>query len=97
MVREVLEGACTQVKGLSNRPPEIFLSEFGSSSVDYMVCVWTENPWQGKKVKSDLNEAIWWALKDAGIVIAYPQLDLHLADGFGRPDGSDRPGENRKV
>jgi len=25
-----------------------------------------------------LNEAEWWPLKDNGITIAYPQLDLHL-------------------
>jgi small-conductance mechanosensitive channel len=28
--------------------------------------------------RSDLNKAIWWALADAGITIAFPQLDVHL-------------------
>jgi small-conductance mechanosensitive channel len=27
---------------------------------------------------SGLNEAIWWSLKDAGIVIAFPQVDVHF-------------------
>ena len=35
---------------------------------------------------SQLHEAIWVALKDAGIVIAFPQLDLHVKD-LCRPDG----------
>jgi small-conductance mechanosensitive channel len=28
--------------------------------------------------ESELNQAIWWALKKEDIVIAFPQLDLHL-------------------
>ena len=28
--------------------------------------------------ESDLRDAIWWALRNAGLVIAYPQMDLHL-------------------
>ena len=84
-VRDVLEEAGTRVEGCTERPPAVYLTEFGSSSVNYMVCVWTKNPWKGRETKSHLNEAVWWALKDAGIVIAYPQLDLHLPDGLERP------------
>ncbi|HKJ29626.1 MAG: mechanosensitive ion channel [Desulfuromonadales bacterium] len=84
-VRDVLEEAGTRVEGCTERPPAVYLTEFGSSSVNYMVCVWTKNPWNGRETKSHLNEVVWWALKDAGIVIAYPQLDLHLPDGLESP------------
>ena len=30
------------------------------------------------RCRSQLNEAIWWALKDAGITIAFPQVDVHF-------------------
>ena len=30
------------------------------------------------RLRSELNEAIWWALNAAGIVIAFPQRDVHL-------------------
>jgi len=40
--------------------------------------VWIEDPWGIGQYISDLNEAIWWSLKDAGIVIAFPQLDVHF-------------------
>jgi small-conductance mechanosensitive channel len=58
--------------------PVVLMKQFGSSSVDFIVSVWIENPWQLRKLRSDLNEAIWRALKEAGITIAFPQLDLHL-------------------
>jgi small-conductance mechanosensitive channel len=31
-------------------------------------------------ILTNLNEAVWFALKDAGITIAFPQLDVHLDD-----------------
>jgi small-conductance mechanosensitive channel len=37
-----------------------------------------EYPWDMGPRKSLSNEAIWKVLKEAGIVIAFPQLDLHL-------------------
>jgi small-conductance mechanosensitive channel len=31
-----------------------------------------------RRARSDLNEAIWWALKEQDVVIAFPQLDVHF-------------------
>ena len=39
------------------------------------------DPWRAPRLRSTLNEAVWWALKDAGITIAYPQLDVHFPKG----------------
>lgn len=61
-----------------NKEPRIFLLGFGDSSVDFEVGVWISDPWRVRIHKSELNQAIWWALKEAGVVIAFPQLDLHL-------------------
>jgi small-conductance mechanosensitive channel len=78
-VREVLEGVCSNFDGLSaQHDPVVLLTDFGDSSVNYQVYVWIEDPWNRRVIKSELNEAVWWALKDAGIVIAFPQLDVHL-------------------
>ena len=60
------------------------MREFGASSVNFVVSVFTENPWNLRQQRSALNEAIWWALKDAGITIAFPQLDVHLDDSVTR-------------
>ncbi len=60
------------------KDPRVFLTDFGDSSVNFRVSVWIEDPWDARVLLSNLNDAIWWALKNAGIVIAFPQLDVHL-------------------
>ena len=46
--------------------------------MDYELSVWIEDPWASRRCRSDLREAVWWALKDAEVTIAFPQLDVHL-------------------
>ena len=58
--------------------PVVLLTGFGSSSVDFEVSVWTDDPWNSRRLLSNLNFAIWWGLKDAGVTIAFPQQDVHL-------------------
>jgi len=79
LVREVLEKTAHQAAWrMQDKDPVILLTEFGSSSVDWEVSVWIDDPWNVRRLKSKLNELIWWALKDAGITIAFPQLDVHF-------------------
>jgi small-conductance mechanosensitive channel len=79
LVRATLEGAVAKLEWRSRtKPPVVFMKEFGNSSVDWEASVWFDDPWNRQRRNSDLHEAIWWALKDAGITIAFPQLDLHL-------------------
>jgi small-conductance mechanosensitive channel len=81
-VRAVLETAARDLPWRSTaKEPVVMLKGFGGSSVDFQVSVWTEDPWRLPQELSALHEAIWWALKDAGIVIAFPQLDVHLDPG----------------
>ncbi|GAB4238102.1 MAG: hypothetical protein Kow00109_12390 [Acidobacteriota bacterium] len=78
-VREVLERTAQAIPWRwQGREPRVLLRAFGSSSVDWEVSVWIDDPWISQRRLSDLNEAIWWALKDAGITIAYPQIDVHF-------------------
>ena len=78
-VRNVLEKASAELDWRhQERKPVVQLIAFGSSSVDYDVSVWIEDPWQASARRSDLREAIWWGLKEHGIVIAYPQVDVHF-------------------
>lgn len=78
-VREVLEAAANSMDDLSkHHAPTVWLTDFGNSSVNYEVCIWIENPWDFLRITSALNEAVWWGLKDAGITIAFPQLDVHF-------------------
>ena len=78
-VRDVLEKSCRTIDGLSTqRTPVVTLNDFGNSSVNYHIYVYIENPWNRRVIRSHLNEAIWWGLKEAGIEIAFPQLDVHF-------------------
>jgi small-conductance mechanosensitive channel len=85
-VREVLTRAAGGLAGRESSPaPRVLLAEFGNSSVNYDVSVWINDPWSAPVRRSELNEAIWWGLKEAGITISFPQLDVHF----------DRPVEER--
>ena len=59
--------------------PQVQLKGFGASSVDFEVQLWIDDPWNANTRLSELYKAIWYALKEAGIVIAYPQLDVHIS------------------
>lgn len=79
LVRDTLEAAAAKIPWRSQKKePVVIMRQFGSSSVDFEVSVWVEDPWNIGQFISDLNEAIWWSLKDANIVIAFPQLDVHF-------------------
>jgi small-conductance mechanosensitive channel len=81
-VREVLEKAAARVDHRADaKEPVVFMKEFADSSVVWEVSIWTSDPWRSPRLRSDLNESVWWALKDAGITIAFPQLDLHFPEG----------------
>jgi small-conductance mechanosensitive channel len=62
----------------SEKEPLVMLTTFGNSSVDFEVSVWINDPWSARQAISKLHDAIWWALKDVGVTIAFPQLDVHF-------------------
>jgi small-conductance mechanosensitive channel len=83
MVREVLVKTAEALEWrLREQEPRILMKEFGDSSVNFEVSVWMDDPWMMQRRRNQLNEAIWWALKDAGITIAFPQVDVHFDSQF---------------
>jgi small-conductance mechanosensitive channel len=82
-VRKVLEEAAEGIPWrLRDEPPRVQLLGFGDSSVNWEVSVWMADPWKAPASLSRLNEVLWFALKESGITIAYPQQDVHLDAGF---------------
>ena len=62
---------------LENPPPEVRFVEFGDSSLNFELLVWIDV----KKIpvplaKSNLNYMIWYAFKEKGIQIPFPQRDV---------------------
>lgn len=58
--------------------PVVLLTGFGDNSVNFDVSVYIEDPWHAPRARTRLNRAIWDALKELEIVIAFPQVDVHL-------------------
>ncbi len=79
LVRQVLLAAADGVEGQEpGREPVLLLRDFGSSSVDFELSIWIDDPWRRDLRASDLRDAIWWALQDAAITISFPQIDVHF-------------------
>jgi small-conductance mechanosensitive channel len=78
-VMDILMEAAESLEWRSQaKRPLVFMKEFGSSSVDFEVSVWINDPWRAPILRSKLMESIWFALLGAGVTIAFPQMDLHL-------------------
>ncbi|MCH9651817.1 MAG: mechanosensitive ion channel [Deltaproteobacteria bacterium] len=79
LVKATLDSACRSLSWRTQtKDPVILLRDFANSSVIFEASVWVDDPWLSRSGRSDLREAIWWAFKEAGITIAFPQLDVHL-------------------
>ena len=78
-VRQLLESVARSMSWRApQKEPVVLLTDFGNSSVDWEVSVWTDDPWAVRRRRSDLNEGIWNALQESGVTIAFPQLDVHF-------------------
>jgi len=64
---------------LANPAPAARLVAFGDNGIELELRIWIQDPEAGLvNVRSDVNLAIWRAFKAAGIVIPFPQRDLHI-------------------
>lgn len=80
VVRELLARIATEHPDVLAEPaPEIIFLDFGDSSLDFELRVWTIHQVQTpQRLKSDLYFAIFEAFREKGIEIPFPQRDLHL-------------------
>jgi small-conductance mechanosensitive channel len=64
---------------LADPGPRVFLTLFGDSSINLELGFWISDPEEGRgNVISDINIAIWRAFRENGIIIPFPQRDVHL-------------------
>ena len=63
--------------------PTVFLEQFGDSSIDFKLMVWSsEMSARPSRYRSDLNFAIAEKFREVGIEFPFPQHDVHIRDGM---------------
>ncbi len=78
LVRKLLLQAAAETTSIYRYPaPEVFCSDFGDSAVDFTLRVWLEAG-ESVRICSNLRERIFTLFRENGIIIPFPQLDVHL-------------------
>ncbi len=85
LVREALLAAASHAGVLEDPPPQVHFIDFGASSLDFELMVWTENVSGVPDLRSDLRFQIWDSLTERGIEIPFPQHDVHIRSMAGLP------------
>ena len=81
--RLLLEVASQDAGVLQNPPPDVLFDEFGDSSLNFTLRVWTlEFSDKPKVLKSKLYYEIFEKFKENGIEIPFPQRDIHFKSGL---------------
>ncbi|MGB7440168.1 MAG: mechanosensitive ion channel domain-containing protein [Coleofasciculaceae cyanobacterium] len=76
--RALLEAARSHPEVLNRPKPQVWFQEFGESSLNFDLLVWTGVPKKQFMVKSDLNYRIEACLRRYGIEVPFPQRDLNI-------------------
>jgi small-conductance mechanosensitive channel len=76
--RVLLEAAQHHPLVVDDPKPRVELRTFGESALDFELLVWTRDPRQQGRLKSDLNLRIEALFRREGIQIPFPQRDMRL-------------------
>lgn len=82
-VKKLLMEVMSEHSGvLKTPPPDVWFDEFGDSSLNFNLMVWTSQYVQRPSaLKSQLYYAVFKKFKEHGIEIPFPQRDLHIRSG----------------
>ncbi len=75
----ILQASTEHPRCSQKTPPEVFLENFGDSSINFSLYFWVDDIIEGRKrPRSDVLFSIWRKFKEHDIQIPYPQRDLHI-------------------
>jgi small-conductance mechanosensitive channel len=87
----VLEQIARDCPGINDNPgPRVRMRAFGASSLDFELLGWIHHPEMRGRVKHDLLMEIDRRFRQEGIVIPFPQQDVHIRNGT-RDEDPDQP------
>ena len=78
----LLQAAEEHLEVLRNPSPQVFFTEFGDSSLNFELLIWTSDPSRQAPIKSDLCFRIEEIFREQQISIPFPQRDINIS-----PDG----------
>lgn len=58
--------------------PQVIFNDFGSSSLDFILVFWSLDNWMLQENLSQMRFKVLSKFREYGIVIAFPQMDVHL-------------------
>ncbi|MGF1541317.1 MAG: mechanosensitive ion channel family protein [Pleurocapsa sp.] len=77
----LLKVADEHLEVLRNPKPQVFLKEFGDSSINFELLIWIADPSRQMPIKSELYFAIEAMFREQEVEIPFPQRDLHIRTG----------------
>ena len=89
VTRTLLRAAEGVANVLAEPKPSVQFLEFGDSSLNFRLLVWTDRPRRNPQIRSDINYNIRRLFVEEGIEIPFPQRDLNLRTGAFRIEPGD--------
>ncbi len=78
-VMDLLKEIAAENEGVLEDPaPQVILTEYGDSSINFELRVWVESPRERVSVRHEINVAIRDRFEEEDVEIPFPQRDLHL-------------------
>jgi len=74
----LLEAAKHHPEVLLRPRPQVWFQEFGDSSLNFELLVWTAEPREQPRIKSELNYRIEASLRRFGVQVPFPQRDVNF-------------------
>ncbi|MEM7800164.1 MAG: mechanosensitive ion channel domain-containing protein [Chloroflexota bacterium] len=91
VIKLLEETALTHPKVLDDPPPKAVLLEYGNNVATFELFIWIDEPMGSPIIMSDLRLAVWDRLKENGIALPFPEVELHFPKAMlpskGREDG----------
>ena len=88
LVRRIaIEAAKSVPRVLGGRPVACHITDFGDSSVNYVLRVWIRDAHEGlASIRGAIYLALWDTFKDQGITIPFPQREVRMLDAVNKSE-----------
>ena len=96
VTEKLMECTMASSEVLKMPEPQVLFRRFGESSLDFELRVWISKPDKRLRVESDLHYDIDQRFREAGIEIAFQQMDLHISRVDESPGSILEPPEDQR-